>query len=364
MFIFIGILFLVLSFFEFVFRKTKLKLIFLAISVFLFTVIQTKITWAPDLENYHFHYYNVNDIKENVEPFHILFIKICNSLFLSFEEFYFFYGIIILFFLILAIKKLSPLPVMVLSIFFIIPYYPNITQIRSFLSLAIFLNAIIYYKENKLLFWTFYVISVLCHYSMLGILPFFLIKRFQIFNNYNKSNIILLVILLSLSFIPRSILSQFIILINPKYEVYIDKEVSYIGSLGLIFPFYLLNNFVLYHYKNYKKNLSQVISNKLINRLDSYMEFIMYSNYLIALQYFIRDFSRITMFLSILSYSYISIIVYYNFLRYNSVTNKHFYRILIIIWAITTFLINFVIINDAAAYIIIEKIFNSNYILN
>ena len=150
MYIILGILFLILSFLEFIFRKFTIKYLLFIVTAVLFIIIQTKISWAPDLESYQYHYFNVHkeEVYTKLEPFHIFFIKFCKNLGLSFDGFYTLYGIIILVPFFYFIKKVSPLPIMVLSLFYIIPFFPNITQIRSFLALVIFINAILFYFRS------------------------------------------------------------------------------------------------------------------------------------------------------------------------------------------------------------------------
>lgn len=366
MYIILGILFLILSFLEFIFRKFTIKYLLFIVTALLFVIIQTKISWAPDLESYQYHYFNVHkeEVYTQLEPFHIFFIKFCKNLGLNFDGFYTLYGIIILVPFFYFIKKVSPLPIMVLSLFYIIPFFPNITQIRSFLALVIFINAILFYRNNKFFFWFFYLISILCHLSMLAFLPIFILAKFKFYYNVKKSFIVISFLLLLMTLVPKDLIYSKILILNPKYMFYLENDSSYLGTLGLTFPFFLLNNFVIYHYHKNKQYFSNQIKKESYEFLGIIVYFLIYINYLIILQYFIRDFFRITMFMSVLSYCYFSIIIYYDWMKDSSIIKKHFYRIILLAWAFLAYYINFVMINNAHMFYIIEKTINSNTLLN
>lgn len=362
MYYIIGISFVLLSSLEGFFKNFGVKNFFFIIVASAFIVMQCFNTWSPDISNYQLHYELINNdyVKATLEPLHIFIIEISHNFDLNFEGFFIVYGLLIMVPFLYFIKKTSPLPVFVLSVFFFIPYFPDITQIRNFLSLSLFFIAIYLLSKNKFLFYLLIILSVLAHYSALILVAFFLVRKLDIIQNYKKSNIIILVGMALLTLVPRQISEPLITAINPKYSTYLEATSTYIGTIALFLPFFLLNNLALYHYKNYYSSVESIISNKYKIHIPIFIQLIQYGNYLILIQYFIRDFSRITMNLSILSYIYLSIILFYGWSHNYTRIKLLFLRYGIYLWVFFTFVIVFLLLNDGEYMKIIEKTFSSN----
>jgi len=364
MYYIIFLLILILGFFESVFERNRIKNVFFYCTAIIFIVIQAYNSWAPDLESYKLQFDFIDEayVRNALEPIHIFLIEIVKNRGGDFEDFILMYGILIMIPFLYFIKKSSPTPVFVLSIFYIIPFFPDITQIRVFLASAIFFISLQFFNKNKILFYLLYIISVLCHFSLLIMLVFILIRKFSFFKNLKKSNIIILTGAFILTSIPKSVASVIVISINPKYGSYLEGTTTYLGTVGLFLPFFLINNFVINHYNKNKSFIENKVHIKYKKNIPLFMELIMFSNYLLFFQYFIRDFSRITMNLSILSYIYISILLYYG---YNEkVKSKIISRFLlkygVYIWAIITFYITFLMLNNGEYMKIIERTFSNN----
>lgn len=363
---YIGIYFfiLVFAFLEVVFKRTAVaNFLYFGLSVF-FVIMVSFTTSGPDYENYenHFIHSDVEYIRKASEPVHLFLIDFTKKIGFSFVEFYALYGVIIMLPFLYFLKKNSPLPIFVLSIFFVIPFFPDIVQIRNFLAVSVFFVAIIFYRKSKIIFYALYILSVLCHFSMLSIIPFFIIRKFSFFKNLKASNIIVLVGIALLVLVPRSISDPLIVAINPKYNSYLEGTSTYLGTIVLFTPFFVLNNVVLYHYKNIFPKIKQNIDRQYKINIPFFIELITYANYLILLQYFIRDFSRITMNLSILSYIYISIMVFYGWNTKKGEATSHIQMLILSIWSLATFYICFLALNDGEYFKIIEGIFINNSI--
>lgn len=355
---------LIFAFFEFVFRKTSLKLFFFFVVSSLFIITVSYTTSGPDFSNYQTHFQNSNldYVRQASEPVHLFLIDFSKKIGFSFEEFYALYGVLIILPFLFFVLKSSPLPVFVMSIFFVIPFFPDITQIRNFLAISVFFTAIYFYRKSRVIFYALYILSVLCHFSMLSILPFFIIRKFSFFKNLKASNIIVLIGMALLVLVPRSISDPLITAINPKYNSYLEGTSTYLGTIVLFIPFFVLNNVVLYHYKNIFPKIKQNIDRQYKINIPFFIELITYANYLILLQYFIRDFSRITMNLSILSYIYISIMVFYGWNTKKGEATSHIQMLILSIWSLATFYICFLALNDGEYFKIIEGIFINNSI--
>lgn len=356
------LLLLVLSFFESMFKYNRLRPVFFFLASGLFVIIQCYNTWSPDMMSYeiHFKYSDEDYVRFGLEPIHLYLIEFVKYINGSFEDFIMIYGLLIMGFLLISIKKYTPYPVFLLCIFFIIPFFPNITQLRFFLAFSIFLYSLQFYKTNKKLFYGLFVVSVLCHFSMLIILVFFVIKNMAFFNNQKKSNVIILIALGLLSLIPKQISEPIVTFLNPKYSMYLEATSTFIGTIVLFASFFALNNFVIYHYRNHFPKIEHRIEDKYKRHIPFFIKLIQYSNYLILAQYFIRDFSRITMNLSILSYIYLSVVIFYGVDVKQKMSNVISLRFSLFIWAVITFYITFLMLNEGDYMVSVLRTFTSN----
>ncbi|WP_291940023.1 EpsG family protein [Chryseobacterium sp.] len=358
--IFLSILSLCL--FESIFERNKFKNVFFIITGLLLFIIQSFNTWAPDLDAYkiQFNYIDKDFVRQLLEPVHVFLIEIVKNNSGHFNDFIFLYGVLIMIPFLYFIKKSSPLPVFVLSVFFILPFFPDITQIRNFLAFAVFFLALRFFHTNKIIFYSLYVLSIFCHYSLLVMAVFFIFRKLPFYNNTRKNNLIILIGVLILIVTPKSIASTIVVSVNAKYDSYLEGTNTYIGTIVLFLPFFILNSFVLYHYRKNKDFIENVVSDEYKKFIPLYIELITYANYLILFQYFIRDFSRITMNLSVLSYIYLSILLFYGYSKNSTKWTGLCLRYGIYTWALFTFYILFLLLNNGEYLKIIENTFSSN----
>lgn len=356
------LLILILCFFESVFEKNKIKNLFFILAGLLFFTIQAFNTWAPDLESYkiQFDYIREEFVRQVLEPGHIFLIEIVKDNGGSFNDFIFVYAVLIMLPFLYFIKKSSPFPIFTLSLFFIIPFFPDITQIRVFLAFAIFFFSLQFFKNKKVIFYGLYLVSICCHYSMLAMIIFFILRKFQFFKDTRKNNIIILVGALILIAVPKSIANTVVVLVNDKYSSYLEGTGTFLGTFGLFLPFFILNNFVLYHYRKNQEFIEETFNIKYKKNLPLFIELISYSNYIILLQYFIRDFSRITMNLSILSFIYISLLLFYGYNKKTTKVTLLGFRFAVYIYVFLIFYIVFLLLNNGEYLKNIERTFSSN----
>jgi hypothetical protein len=350
------------------FSKQKYVRIFLFIlSILLFFILLGFNSFSPDLENYKIHYENFNEdfIKFTIEPVFLFLMNICNSFGLKFDGYQIVYSILIFFFFGLSLLKYSPYPIFVLSNFYLIPFFPDITQIRFFLGFAIFLYSLKYYEKKKKLFYVFLILSILCHYSLLFFLLFPMLSKTKIFYNQIKSCILILISILILSQFSTSILEPIISIFNLKYLDYLghEKEVTFLGTFVLIMPFFIINNLVIWHYNNSFRFLVIGSENKYKEFLPILINIIRFSNYLLILVVFIRDFSRISQNVYILVLVYFTIVI--SFLKEKKVLTNYIRPILFILfYTIFLFYFEFLMINNFEYFEIINKTFLSNSLFN
>lgn len=352
--------------FEGFFKRYKvIKFFVFFISSLFFIIIQSYNTWSPDMDNYsiHFENYEKDYIIYSVEPMHIKIIEFVRWVGGDFKDFIFFYGLLIMSFFLLSVKKYSSLPVFLLLNFFFIPFFPDVLQIRAFLGFSVFLFSLQYFDKNRIRFYVLYFISVLSHFAMLAFLPFFFMRKRTFFSNQKRSNLIIIFGILILFLVPKSVSEPLLNFINPKYLIYLEATSTYTGTIILFLPFFIINNIAIYHYNTFYKNIEYKIDLKYRRNISFIIQLIQYSNYTILLQYFIRDFSRITMNLHILILIYFSCILYIGWSKQYNERKVVFYKSLFLITSVLMFYFNFLLLNNGKYFEIIEKTFTSNSIL-
>ncbi|TJZ60104.1 EpsG family protein [Sphingobacterium olei] len=368
MYYLIALFLLLLAFLEAVFKNTILKLVFFYVAFAILFVLQAFNSWSLDQENYegHFQYIYDESVRSTLEPAHILIIESVKFFGGSYADFVFLYGGLIMLCMFFFLKRISPLPAFVVSCLYIVPFYPNILQIRFFLAFSLFLIAILNFEKRKVVFYLFFVMAICSHFSLMIMAPFFLIRKFSFYENYIKTNILIFLGAMVLVFIPAGAILPLIQIVNPKYEYYLDLvSISrFLGTIALFLPFFILSNFCLWHYKNRFKRIENRVAEKYKNLLPLTMQLIQYSNFIIIPQYFVRDFWRVSMNLSLFSFAYISICIYYGWSKNYDISKVLLSRFLIYIWVVFTFYLLFLMLNDGEYMTTIRRTIESNSVLD
>src|SRR5690606_10593498 len=303
MYYFIAIALLLCTFMESIFKRRGLRFLIGLLVFLIFFVIQAYNEWSPDMHNYqsHFEYIDNEIIGRSIEPVHGFLIKAVHSFGGDFSDFIFIYGVLIvvllflnvyyysplpIFFLccyflvpffpnivqlrfffsfnffififcvlivvllFLYVFYYSPLPIFFLCCYFIVPFFPNIVQLRFFLAINVFILGIRFLDKKNLIFYGLYVLSILCHVSLVVMIPFLFVRRFSFFKNYKKANWILGISVLVLLFVPPTIVSPIVNLIAPKFTRYLElvSITRFMGTIALFLPFFALSTFCLWHY--------------------------------------------------------------------------------------------------------------------
>lgn len=365
MYFYICLIILLFSLFESIFKyQNKAKKIFFIFSLILLFILIAFNTWSPDLESYKIHYksYNEQFVKYSVEPLTLFIMKYANMLGFTFEQYQFFVAFIIIVLLYKSLVNYSPLPAFVLSCFYFIPFFPNVVQVRSFLAYSILIYALKFLNDKKIKFWTLFFLAFLAHYSVLIFLPLIFLRRFAFFKQVKTNHYVIFFSVLLLLLVPKSFSEPLITYINPKYKLLLDQNNTFIGTLVLFIPFYIINSIVLnFHDKRYK-TIEHKIDLKYKKVIPVLIELIQYANYTILFQYFIRDTSRITFLLHLSTLVYLSIVIFYGVSSVYSRQKVLFVRSMTLLWTVLIFYVNFLMVNGGDYFKIIEKIFSSNSI--
>ncbi|MEN2415087.1 EpsG family protein [Flavobacterium mesophilum] len=324
-------------------------------------------SFSPDLDNYKIHFQDLDQdyIKLAVEPFIFFIMETCKNMGLSFEGYQIMFSLLTFSLFIFSIYKYSPLPVFVLLNFYFIPFFPDITQIRFFLGFTFFLFSLQFFNKRKWVFYSLIIIAILCHLSMVMMILFLLLRKFQFFKNQFKCNVIITVGTFLLLFIPKSIVNPLLNFIDPKLLIYAELDIvgTFAGTIVLFFPFFIINNGIIYFHKKYSAVYFSNLEEKYAKNIDLFIDLIQFSNFLILFQYFIRDFSRINQNIHIIAIIYMSIIAYVFIKR------KFFFTAELIIGSVVfcnliLYYIQFLMVNNFEYFDVINKTFTSNHLFD
>ncbi len=372
MYFFIIFILFFLSYFEFFLSKNYLpRILITLIAGLIFFILFGFNTYSPDLENYKNHFADLDQdyIKLAVEPFIFFLMETCKNYGLTFEGYQIVFSFFTFSLFLFALLKFTPLPIFVLFNFYFFPFYPDIAQMRFFLAFAIFLFSLQFFNNKKLFFYIFLILAILCHFSILIMLLFLVLRNFKFFKNQITCNLIIIGGVILLLFIPKNIADPFLSLIDPKLLIYkeSDNVGTYIGTIALFLPFYILNNLVIYwHNKNYINNNFN-LKGKHTKNISLFIELMQFSNFMILFQYFIRDINRITQNIHII------LIIYLTIIAYSFIKKKQFFSgvlILIGFFFINLFIFytQFLMVNNFEYFDVINKTFTNNsffdYIVN
>ena len=358
----------VLFFFFFFFREKYLfRMSLTFITSILFMILLGFNSFSPDLDSYRIHYEDIDMeyIRLSVEPFVYYLMTISKNLGLSFEGYQLLFSMITFSFFTYSIFKYSPFPVFVLLNFFFIPFFPDITQARFFLGFTFFLFSLQFFNTQKKLFYLLLLIAVFCHFSLLIVLVFLVLRRFHFFKSQFKSNCIIISGTALLLLIPKNILEPLLILLNPKYSTYFDPNAeglgTFMGTLALFIPFFILNNIILCHYHNKYSEIT--IPEKYSKNIPLFIELVQFCNYIILFQYFIRDFSRITQNGLIIASIYVSMVMYV-LIEENKKPVAVVLAVVFLCSTVIIYYIQFLMVNKFQYFEVINQTFTSNYLFD
>ena len=368
MYYFIAIALLLCTFMESILKRSGLRFL-IGLPVFLiFFVIQAYNEWSPDMHNYqsHFEYIDNEIIGRSIEPVHGFLIKAVHSFGGDFSDFIFIYGVLIVVLLFVNVYYYSPLPIFFLCCYFIVPFFPNIVQLRFFLAINVFILGIRFLDKKNLIFYGLYVLSILCHVSLVVMIPFLFVRRFSFFKNYKKANWILGISVLVLLFVPPTIVSPIVNLIAPKFTRYLElvSITRFMGTIALFLPFFALSTFCLWHYNTKFGTFKHKVSPAILTKIPMMMALIQFSNFTIILQYFARDFWRLSMNFSFFSLAYLTICIYYGWgIKFNEL--KAFSsKIAIYFYFLFILYFTFLMLNNGQYMEIIRRTIESSTLLN
>jgi hypothetical protein len=368
MYFFIIFILAFFSFFEFYFnKKYVLKILLVFLTGILFFILLGFNSFSPDLDLYRLHYEDIDQeyIKLIVEPFIYYLMIFSKYIGLSFEWYLLCFSFIVFSIFIYSLFKYSPLPVFVCLNFFFIPFFPDIAQIRFFLGFSVFLYAIQFFHSKKWFFYSLLIVAILCHLSLITIFIFLLLRKFKFFKSQKQSNIIIVSVICLLLFVPKSILEPVLFFLNPKYLTYINNDGlgtgTFLGTLVLFMPFFIVNNIVLWHYNN--KYSEENVPFRYSKYVPLFIELVQFSSFMILLQYFIRDFSRINQNILIISTIYFSIIIY-SLIEQNKRQLAGLLAVLVLASTIVNYYVQFLMVNNFVYFELINKTFTSNYLFD
>ncbi len=364
MFFIISLLIGLFSFFEYQLSNIfKLRVFLLLIIAIIFFILFGYNSYSPDLENYKIHYDNFDQeyIKLRVEPAILILMKLSQYYGLNFQGYQILFAFLTLSFFIYSIFKYSPLPIFVLFNFYFIPFFPDITQIRFFLGFSIFLYSLIYYQNNKLIYYLLFILSSMCHISLsiLILFPFF--RNLKFFKSQLSSNVIILTLSILIMTIQKSAIAPLVFLFSDKHDLYLESnDQTQIGTLILFIPFFIINNIIIVLDKKYSWRFESILEKKYLLNLKLLVDLIRFSNFVILFQLFVRDFSRINYNLYVITIIYFTYLIYYYKKKSKLIAN--FLIVFVILYNLLLYYIQFYMLNNFQYYKIIKETYLSNYL--
>lgn len=330
MYFLILLLFLLVAIIE---ERTNKKLVIIPCIIMAYIFAYNKVN--PDLENYEKIFKTVENLNiDRYEKGFLKIIEICKNNGLFFDDFRLIISIIVMVLIYKFLYKSTNLPSYLALNFFIIVFFINYTQMRSFIAIAIFLYAISNLYNKKFLMYSIIALLPLFHRSM-GIFWLFLIYDKMKLYRVKKMNILIpLLGMCLIIFFPKDFLEILIKGIHEKYLVYLSKGRKYYGTLVLIAPYYLMNLLCI---KDYFKNFKYKRKSNEIKQIISVISF---SNYILLFSLIIRDFLRISTNL------YIFNVIYFIWREYNyGKSIKKYKLVVMLIITIVIFYIEFLLLN-------------------
>lgn len=344
MYLVLGGLFYLLAVLEIIF--IRYKKIFFNIGIIIIFIIFAFNDWTPDLKNYKRIYNNaaiyLND--SDYEIGFLYFIELSKRITKNFSVFQILYSIFTISSLSYLLKRKSFYPSVCLSIFYFIPLYPNIVQMRQFLAFAFFYIFLCIKKRGVDIF--FLVISGLFHKSMFLFIPILILKKSKLFKNTKKFLIVINLILFFIIFINFYNTSKYIYIIlkffNLERYLYASlNQATLIGDLYLIFPYFIIANFLLFFNKIKDKKFKEIVK---------------YSFIFMIILIFYRDFTRFLWNLYL-----IEVIIFTDILKMKR--KKILYFNIFFIISVLIFYQQFLLINKGEYFKIIKKSIEFNKIL-
>lgn len=356
------------SYLEFYLNKKSLfKLSLVAITGIILFILLGFNSYSPDLDNYklHYEYYDDEIIVLAVEPFILFLMRLCQNWGLTFEGYQLVFSFLTLTLFVYSVYKFSPLPSFVFLNFFFIPFFPDITQLRFFLGFSFFLLSLQFYSKNKYIFYCLLTLSILSHLSLSIMIFFLLVRKLEFFKNQLKSNIVIIFGTCVLLFFPRSLFDTLLAAIDPKLLLYTELENygTFAGTVILFLPFFILNNVVIYYCDKYYDSLSSNLNEKYIIYLPLFIDIIRFSNFMIFLHYFIRDFLRINFNIQVILIICSSYFIQF-LLNQKRIGKAKYLVTLITISNLIVFYVQFLMTNNFEYFEVINKTFTSNYLFD
>ena len=350
MYFFISAILAVLAFLEFYFNKRYFCRLFLVLCAgVMFFILLGFNSFSPDLDYYKLHFEDLDQdyIRFTVEPFILFLMETCKNAGLTFEGYQIVFSLITFSLFIISIFKYSPYPVFVLLNFYFIPFFPDITQIRFFLGFTVFLFSLQFFNKKKWIFYSFMLIAILCHLSMIMMLLFIFLRRFKFFKNQFKCNAIIFLGTFILAFTPKSIVNPILAYINPKLLMYAESDMvgTFMGTVMLFLPFFIINNGIIYFHNKYSEIYYPSIAETYRKHIQIFIDLIQFSNFLILFQYFIRDFSLFNQNINVLAVIYCSLIIY-SFIAKKNVKSAKNILTSVIICNLILYYIQFLMVNN------------------
>lgn len=288
-------------------RNNYIQYIQLIIIISLFFSITLGIKYTADWNAYELLY---NDANPKIDFGYAYLSKLFKEFGLKFHHLYQFHIILSTLFLLNFIKKFSNNIFLIFVFFSFICFIPFINQIRYFLSLTIFFNACYYFyiKRNKSLSIFLFVISFICHSSIVLLLLFLVINRFITIKKY-LITCLLICIGLGIFSSLLDFISSFTFFSKYLYYLKTENVSSILGGIYNVLPYCIVITYVILKSKKDVKKYPELLNDdryKLLYKMSIYsIIFILISlNFQIIAHRYVIPFSFIWICLYLYPYQF------------------------------------------------------------
>ncbi|HHD2971047.1 EpsG family protein [Clostridium perfringens] len=324
------------------YNKNKyIKIIFFSFTfIFIFIIYSMRGNVGIDYDQYlriynNISYYNINSfdiLKEisntwDVEPGFIVINMISNKLGIGIQGVYIFTTIIFMLFFLKALdyydSKKENLS-FILLIFLSQLFFKGMDAVRQFIAIMIFFYSTKFIVEkNFIKYILFILLGSIFHESILFLIPLYFINKI----NFNKINFIILVVLSIIfsKFLTFDYMINIIakILPNMGYIKYIGRDVTYTGTLGIVYLIYFI--LALFMLNNIRK----------INKKNDLLSIKFYLLYVLLFPYFSSSLSLVRILVYINIFIIIAIPIYSKYINRT-------YRFLYIMFFVCLFTLLFI----------------------
>jgi hypothetical protein len=326
----------------------------------IFTIVAFN-SWSPDYDNYrqHFESAEFGDAPRILEPGFIWVMQGLNAIGVPFQGLLVFVGLVTATCQTKVLFSISRLPFLIFACNYMLPFFPNIVQLRSFIAFSLIMMALVMQNRQIKTSIVFALLAPLFHVGVIPLLPLFLIRKSILMTSSKIYWALLGVICIVGVLLPSQDARQIMIELNPKFSTLEEYSQTPLNTFILYSPIAIANVLLILHHEKSKQKT--ITAPKIHERKTELIVFIKYATLTFPLVFVTRDFSRIIINFAVFAYGYLGIIAEEKPTVANSSRNA-LRRIGVLAFASVLFASQNLLVNGVENFQTIEKTFDSNHL--